>query len=214
MTLLNVPELKAVTGPASVEFPENSWSRVATFTASSEEDRAGIDWVLAGTDSDHFSIDSPPGALRFALPAVAPRIFSEPPDFEAPVDGDGANTYELVLLAQAGSSVTDTHVLTVTVTDVAGASATWSLPIDIGGGKEGARPVGGQRRAEDMECARELGTVAVGDVLSGDPGRRFAERGAGRLAPAGGRDAHADGLGVVAGVPGYPPAAVSVDPPA
>ena len=118
VTLLNVPELTAITGPASVEFPENSWSRVATFTASSEEDRAGIDWVLAGTDSDHFSIDSPPGALRFALDAVAPRIFPEPPDFEAPVDGDAANTYELTLLARAGSSVTDTHTFTVTVTDV------------------------------------------------------------------------------------------------
>ena len=117
VTLLNVTELTAITGPASVEFPENSWSRVATFTASSEEDRAGIEWILGGTDSDHFSIDSPPGALRFALDAVAPRIFSEPPDFEAPVDGDAANTYELTLLARAGSSVTDTHTFTVTVTD-------------------------------------------------------------------------------------------------
>ena len=118
VTLENVVELTAITEPASVEFPENSWSRVATFTASSEEDRAGIEWILAGTDSDHFSIDSPPGALRFALDAVAPRIFSEPPDFEAPVDGDAANTYELTLLARAGSSVTDTHTFTVTVTDV------------------------------------------------------------------------------------------------
>ena len=118
VTLRNVTELTAITGPESVTFPENSWSRVATFTASSEEDRAGIDWVLAGTDSDHFSIDSPPGALRFALDAVAPRIFSEPPDFEAPVDPAAANTYELTLLAEAGSSVTDTHTFTVTVTDV------------------------------------------------------------------------------------------------
>ena len=118
VTLENVVELTAITGPESVEFPENSWSRVATFKASSEEDRAGIDWVLAGTDTDHFSIDNPPGALRFALQAVAPRIFSEPPDFEAPADGDAANTYELTLSAEAGSSVTATHTFTVTVTDV------------------------------------------------------------------------------------------------
>ena len=119
VTLLNVTELTAITGPESVEFPENSWSRVATFTASSEEDRAGIEWILGGTDSDHFSIDNPPGALRFALDAVAPRIFSEPPDFEAPVDPDAANTYELTLLAKAGSSVTDaSFTVTVTVTDV------------------------------------------------------------------------------------------------
>ena len=118
VTLENVVELTAITGPESVEFPENSWSRLATFKASSEEDRAGIDWVLAGTDTDHFSIDNPPGALRFALQAVAPRIFSEPPDFEAPADGDAANTYELTLSAEAGSSVTATHTFTVTVTDM------------------------------------------------------------------------------------------------
>ena len=119
VTLLNVTELTAITGPESVTFPENSWSRVATFTASSEEDRAGIEWILGGTDRDHFSIDNPPGALRFALDAVAPRIFSEPPDFEAPVDPDAANTYELTLSAEAGSSVTDaSFTVTVTVTDV------------------------------------------------------------------------------------------------
>ena len=119
VTLRNVTELTAITGPESVTFPENSWSRVATFTASSEEDRAGIEWILGGTDRDHFSIDNPPGALRFALDAVAPRIFSEPPDFEAPVDPDAANTYELTLSAEAGSSVTDaSFTVTVTVTDV------------------------------------------------------------------------------------------------
>ncbi len=118
VTVGNVIELTTLTGPSSVAFPENSWSRVATFTASSEEDRAGIVWTLGGTDSDHFSIDDPPGALRFALDAVAPRIFSEPPDFEAPVDGDVANTYELTLSAAAGGSGTGTHSFTVTVTDV------------------------------------------------------------------------------------------------
>ena len=118
VTVENVIELTTLTVPSSVAFPENSWSRVATFTASSEEDRAGIAWTLGGTDAAHFSIDNPPGALRFALDAVAPRIFSEPPDFEAPVDGDAANTYELTLSAAAGGSVTDTLTFTVTVTDV------------------------------------------------------------------------------------------------
>ncbi len=118
VTLLNVTELTEIAGPESATFPENSWSRAATFTASSEEDRGGIEWTLGGTDSDHFSIDTPPGALRFALDEVSPRIFSEPPDFEAPVDGDEANTYELTLSASAGTSVTAAHTLTVTVTDV------------------------------------------------------------------------------------------------
>ena len=123
VTVENVIELTTLTVPSSVAFPENSWSRVATFTASSEEDRAGIAWTLGGTDAAHFSIDNPPGALRFALDAVAPRIFSEPPDFEAPVDGDAANTYELTVSAEAGSSVTDTQPFTVTVTDMDEAGA-------------------------------------------------------------------------------------------
>ena len=123
VTVENVIELTTLTVPSSVAFPENSWSRVATFTASSEEDRAGIAWTLEGTDAAHFSIDSPPGALRFALQAVAPRIFSEPPDFEAPVDGDAANTYELTVSAAAGLSATDTQPFTVTVTDVDEAGA-------------------------------------------------------------------------------------------
>ena len=123
VTVENVIELTTLTVPSSVAFPENSWSRVATFTASSEEDRAGIAWTLGGTDAAHFSIDSPPGALRFALDAVAPRIFSEPPDFEAPVDGDAANTYELTVSAAAGLSATDTQPFTVTVTDVDEAGA-------------------------------------------------------------------------------------------
>ena len=123
VTVGNAIELTTLTGRSSVAFPENSWSRVATFTASSEEDRAGIAWTLAGPDAARFSLDSPPGALRFALPAVAPRIFSEPPDFEAPVDGNAANTYELTLSAAAGGSATATHALTVTVTDVDEAGA-------------------------------------------------------------------------------------------
>ena len=123
VTVENVIELTTLTGPSSVAFPENSWSRVATFTASSEEDRADIEWTLGGTDSAHFSLDNPPGALRFALQDVASRIFSAPPDFEAPVDGDAANTYELTVSAAVGSSVTATHTFTVTVTDVDEAGA-------------------------------------------------------------------------------------------
>ena len=179
VTLENVVELTAITGPASVEFPENSWSRVATFTASSEEDRAGIEWILTGTDRDHFSIDNPLGALRFALDAVAPRIFSEPPDFEAPVDPAAANTYELTLLAEAGSSVTDTHTFTVTVTDVDEEGA---LALSA------TRPALGTALTADPTdpdgVDRRNGPLAVGAVhgpqlLGRDRRRRFGELHAG-----------------------------------
>ncbi|MYF96196.1 MAG: hypothetical protein F4210_11960 [Holophagales bacterium] len=118
VVLLNVIELTAIDGATSVTFMENGWGRVTSFSASSEEDRGGIEWVLGGTDADLFSIDEPPGALRFALDPVAPRIFSEPPDFEAPVDADARNDYELTLFGRAGTAVTETSTVTVTVADV------------------------------------------------------------------------------------------------
>ena len=137
----NVTELTSITGPSNLEFPENSWSRVATFTASSEQDRADIQWILGGADIGHFSIDEPPGALRFALDAVAPRIFSEPPDFEAPVDGDVANTYELNLFARASSDLTDSFTVTVAVTDV---------------DEEGALSLSSTRPSKDSALTAEL----------------------------------------------------------
>ena len=119
VTLKNVTELTAISGPTEVDFEENSWTRVATFTASSEEDRDGIVWTLGGADQAHFSIDSPGGALRFNIAAAAPKIFSEPPDFEEPDDGGENNVYDLTLSASAGSDVTDTpFTVAVTVTDV------------------------------------------------------------------------------------------------
>ena len=56
----NVIELEDIEGPSSVNFAEKSWSRVATFTASSQQDRDGISWVLGGSDAARFTIDDPP----------------------------------------------------------------------------------------------------------------------------------------------------------
>ena len=117
----NVVELEAIAGPEAVTFAENSWSRVATFSASSAQDRDGIGWTLGGSDAAHFSIDDPPGVLRFDLVRVAPAIFSKPPDFEAPVDSvadNTDNTYVVTLLPRAGSVTADSPLtVTVAVTD-------------------------------------------------------------------------------------------------
>ena len=118
VTLDNVIELEAIEGPEAVSFAENSWSRVATFTASSPQDRDGISWTLGGADAAHFSIDSPSGALRFDLGAVAPVIVKKPPDFEAPVDSGTDNAYVLTLLPSSGSAMAASALsVTVTVTD-------------------------------------------------------------------------------------------------
>ena len=94
---------------------------MATFTASSEEDRAGIEWLTGGVDRGLFSLDSPSGALRFL----------QAPDFENPLDvgppGRGTNnSYELKLVAWArdsGPIFTDEVDVKVTVTDVDEAGA-------------------------------------------------------------------------------------------
>ncbi|WP_420623686.1 cadherin domain-containing protein [Candidatus Poriferisodalis sp.] len=118
VTLRNVIELEAAEGPSEVSFAENGWSRVATFTASSSQDRDGITWTLGGDDAAHFSIDEPSGVLRFHPDPVAPVIVAKPPDFEAPVDSDNDNAYVVTLLASSASSTADTALsVTVTVTD-------------------------------------------------------------------------------------------------
>ena len=118
VTLRNVIELEAAEGPAEVSFTENGWSRVATFTASSPQDRDGITWTLGGDDAAHFSIDEPSGALRFDHDPVAPVIVAKPPDFEAPVDSGNDNAYAVTLLASSGSATAVSALgVTVTVTD-------------------------------------------------------------------------------------------------
>ena len=117
VTLQNVIELLTqLTGPSSTDYAENGAVRVATYSASSEADRGGIAWSLGGDDKEHFSIDNPAGVLRFHIDPDDDNSFPKLPDFEAPVDDDGENDYEVVVLAQAGSALT-LHSVTVTVTD-------------------------------------------------------------------------------------------------
>ena len=118
VTLQNVVELLTeLTGPSSTDYAENGATRVATYIASSDEDRDGIEWSLGGDDAEHFSIDNPLGVLRFHIDPVDPSLFLQPPDFEAPVDDDDDNVYEVIVLAQGGSASTLKSVI-VTVIDV------------------------------------------------------------------------------------------------
>ena len=122
VTLQNVIELLTeLTGPSSTDYAENGAVRVATYIASSEADRDGIVWQLGGDDAEHFSIDNPAGVLRFHIDPVAPSLFLPPPDFEAPVDDDGDNIYEVIVLAQAGSALLKSVFVTVTDENEAGA---------------------------------------------------------------------------------------------
>ncbi len=119
----NVIELTAIAGPETVSFAEDGADRVATYTASSEEDRDGVVWTVAGTDGAHFTSDAPGGALRFHIDPVDPNIFPKLPDFESSDDADTNNDYEITLLARAGSTISAPYAVTVTVTDVDEAGA-------------------------------------------------------------------------------------------
>ena len=116
-TVENVIELTTLMGPTEVEYAENGATRVATYTASSEEDRAGLEWTLSGDDAEHFSIDTPGGVLRFDLAPVSPNQFAPPPDYEAPADADGDNAYKVTVEVSAGDATPLTLDVTVTVTD-------------------------------------------------------------------------------------------------
>ena len=79
-----------IDGEAPEEYAENGRTPVATFTASDPE-RATIIWTLAGVDAGDFTIVG--GVLAFAAP----------PDFEAPADTDGNNTYVITVTASDGT---------------------------------------------------------------------------------------------------------------
>jgi len=104
VTVTNVAELTSISGKAAVTHPENWPGRVATYSASSSADAAMISWRLSGADASHFSIDDPGGALRFSLAPLSGHLFSSPPDYNAPVDGDGDGVYEVTVHAEANGA--------------------------------------------------------------------------------------------------------------
>ena len=70
VTVDDVDETPEVSGPIAVDFEEGGTGNVATYTFA-DPDQKGIDLVLSGADSEHFTLHSN-GDL----------IFNEPPDFE------------------------------------------------------------------------------------------------------------------------------------
>ena len=100
--------------PAAVDFSENSALRVATCEAS--DPPAGSvwqpsAWALSGPDAALFSIDSPGGVLRFAIPVVAGELFSRPPDYESPGDSGGDNVYDVRVEVTDGGDTASREVV-------------------------------------------------------------------------------------------------------
>ena len=141
---------------ASLSVAENT-TAVTTVTASDPENDAVTFAIAGGADAGKFAIDADLGTLTF----------NAAPDFEAPGDDGGDNSYEVIVEASDGNGGLDSQTLTVDVTNVNEAPAITS----DGGGDSASLSV-----AEN--------TTAVTTVTASDP-----ENDAVTFAIAGGADA-------------------------
>ena len=89
----------AISGRSSVPYAENGTSMVETYSAD------GATLSLVGTDASDFNLSG--GVLSFR----------NIPNFEAPADADGDNTYMVTVVATDGSRTAE-RAVTVSVTDV------------------------------------------------------------------------------------------------
>ena len=106
VTVTNVDEAPPViTGDAAPNYAENGTGPVATYLATDPES-ATITWTLEGDDAADFDISSS-GVLTF----------KSSPDHETPADADTDNVYMVTVVASDGT-YSDTHDVTVTVTNV------------------------------------------------------------------------------------------------
>lgn len=91
---------------AAVDVAENQ-TTVTTVTATDEDNDTPSYSITGGTDQTQFTIDAATGALSFV----------NAPNFEAPGDSDGNNSYEVEVTASDGLGGTVTQMITVSVTD-------------------------------------------------------------------------------------------------
>ena len=91
-------------------YRENGTAAVYTFRASDPQS-GPISWTLEGTDREDFTFTTDSSG-RGVL------AFSAPPDFEAPVDSDRQNDYELTVIVTDEDNLFDRLTFTVTVTDI------------------------------------------------------------------------------------------------
>ena len=132
------PEIGA-SGKTEFTYRENSTHSLYTYRATDPE-KAAISWSLSGPDDDDFSI-SETGVLAFA----------GPPDYENPTDSDQDNRYEIRVVATDDQNLTDSVVVTVTVSNDA----------------EGVEPTISTRRPPSTY--RENGTSTVYTFRASDP---------------------------------------------
>ena len=90
VTATDANESGAITGPTSVNYPENDTTTVATYSIT-DPDGDDVTWSVAGTD-----------AARFSISSAGELTFRSSPDYEAPNDANTDNVYEVTVRASDG----------------------------------------------------------------------------------------------------------------
>ena len=110
VTVTDVAEAPSITsdgGGATANLTRTENSTAVTTVAANDPGGATLTYSLVGGfDQSRFTIDSSTGVLSFIAP----------PDFEAPTDSNGDNSYQVVVQASNGT-FSDTQVITVAVTN-------------------------------------------------------------------------------------------------
>jgi hypothetical protein len=97
-------------GDTAILFRPENGTAVTTVVATDADPGTALGYaIVGGADAQRFVIDAATGALSFVAA----------PDFEAPTDQDGNNSYVVQVRASDGS-LSDLQTITVKVTDVSG----------------------------------------------------------------------------------------------
>ena len=104
-------ELGTLSGSTSVSVDEGDTDVLGTYTLTGGPASYTYSRSLEGDDAGQFTLNA------IATTGVLELSFSSAPDYEAPADADGDNTYEVTVKATAGGEETMVAV-TVTVDDV------------------------------------------------------------------------------------------------
>ena len=111
----NLPPV--ITSDPTATAAENSTGTVYTAIATDANAGSTLAYALDGTDADLFDIVAATGAVTFKAA----------PNFEAPLDGDGDNVYDITVTASDGVNTTEKAVaITVTYVDTEAPVAVFS----------------------------------------------------------------------------------------
>ena len=160
----------SVRGSRTISYAENRTDAVATYTADGA-DAAGARWSHSGDDMGDFRIGATTGVLTFGTT----------PNYEAPVDADRNNVYQVTVKATSGD-YSATLVVTVTVTDEdegtnaapefgEGATASRSVAENTAAGQSIGAPVTATDPENDRITYRISGTDAASFGINASTGQ-------------------------------------------